>query len=258
MRKKLVCVILTIALMFASSFSVYWVTQKSVLYKEIIAELIFHKNTDLSSFSLKQFYSKNSSVYTERYMQKFYINDMQEFLSVAGNDESIIVRAKYLGRKTNSQLLDRAEFKFEVCEVLLNTSTRKISAGDKIQYHQVHVEDQYYTTTDFVHYKYSVGYEKGEEYLLVLNDFTSTYVVPNFEESYGFVSVNKLTGEYPYIELCPGPVRYDATYFGAESKYVTPEQFIKLFMEALPGYEKDQKNDGVREEQRCGGVEDSI
>ena len=32
--------------------------------------------------------------------------------------------------------------------------------------------------------------------------------------------------------MFPGPVEYDATYFGAETKYVTADEFIELFIKA--------------------------
>ena len=36
--------------------------------------------------------------------------------------------------------------------------------------------------------------------------------------------------------MFPGPIEYDATYFGAETKYVTADEFIQLFIDAVVEY----------------------
>ena len=36
--------------------------------------------------------------------------------------------------------------------------------------------------------------------------------------------------------MLPGPVEYDATYFGAETKYVTDDEFIDLFITCAQEY----------------------
>jgi hypothetical protein len=48
--------------------------------------------------------------------------------------------------------------------------------------------------------------------------------------------LNKLSGEYPSIKMFFGPVEYDATHFGAETKYVTADEFVQLFIDAVNAY----------------------
>ena len=63
--------------------------------------------------------------------------------------------------------------------------------------------------------------------------------VPYYYVQAGGICLNKLSGEYPSIKTFPGPIEYDATYFGAETKYVTADEFIELFMKAASQREFD-------------------
>ena len=67
---------------------------------------------------------------------------------------------------------------------------------------------------------YGIEFEVGKEYLVFF--VGSRY---GFGSQYVYAP---LDGEYPYIEVYPGATRYDATYFGAESKDVSKEEFIEL------------------------------
>ena len=71
---------------------------------------------------------------------------------------------------------------------------------------------------------YGAEYEKGQEYLII---YDTGY---RLKSLYYFAP---LDGEYPYIEVYPGATRYDATYFGAESKYVDKDEFLRLIKEAI-------------------------
>ena len=74
---------------------------------------------------------------------------------------------------------------------------------------------------------YDVRYEKGKEYLLLS---LPEYMRENLSIFSGgkFYYIAPLDEEYPYIEVYPGAIRYDATYFGAETKDVTKEEFVEL------------------------------
>ena len=96
----------------------------------------------------------------------------------------------------------------------------------------------YYSIHERQLYRYGLEYEKSRSYLL-------------FAEGKYFYSGNRskdvifapLDGEYPYIEIYmvsetngtkvveTSSSRYDATYFGAETKYVTKDEFVSLVRE---------------------------
>jgi hypothetical protein len=82
-------------------------------------------------------------------------------------------------------------------------------------------EDSYFCSPiTYMFNYYGIGFEVGKEYLVFFS--SSMY---GFGSQYVYAP---LDGEYPYIEVYPGATRYDATYFGAESKYVSKEKFIEL------------------------------
>jgi hypothetical protein len=74
---------------------------------------------------------------------------------------------------------------------------------------------------------YGAEYEEGKEYLII---YHSNRSYRKLGVPYHFAP---LDGEYPYIEVYPDGTRYDATYFGAESKYVDKEEFVRLIKEAI-------------------------
>lgn len=63
----------------------------------------------------------------------------------------------------------------------------------------------------------------GEEYLLAL-----VHTLNYNQEFVGIYVFAPLDGEYPYIEVYPGAIKYDATYFGSETKYVTKDEFCDM------------------------------
>jgi hypothetical protein len=78
-----------------------------------------------------------------------------------------------------------------------------------------------------------VNFEQGERYLLFLSKTNKGHSIKFLEET---LAICKLSGEYPSIIMLPGPAEYDATYFGAETKYVTADEFIQLFIDAVNAY----------------------
>ena len=161
-----------------------------------------------------------------------------------------LARCTFVKKVTNQSPSKRTELVFKVNEVALG----------KYPYEYIHLyfprnEQSYYTELEQMLNYFDVGYEEGEEYLLflVIDDSYNTYpqgmervvvgqrpsaagnTLLNVTElvypSYHFIT--KLSGEYPYIEFYPSLERYDATYFGANSKNVTASEFISLVYQAI-------------------------
>ena len=239
--KKVMCVLLVLSLMFVSSFSVYYLTEVSLIYSEVISNAVFGYDS-INDFNIKEFYSKEYKYdIDERLASSGYVTDVNVLLDYAILSSSgVIVKAKYLGRR---EVRGGGEFKFKVSEVLMNTGEYPIEKGEKIRYTAAS-DGRYYTFDEIVYHSYGMEYERGEEYILFLRQ-----CAPNLQYSdnpryvymggdldrkiYRFACVSKLSGEYPSITIFPGSVEYDATYFGAENKYVTADEFVEMLSAEL-------------------------
>ena len=229
--KRILCARIVLCLMFVSSFSVYYLTERSLIYPNVV-----YNGLELNYDTLKEFYSKErdrSSIDSDLDNARTEITDLYYFLS--NSNGCVILTGTYIGRSPTN---GGAEFKFQVNEVLLNSNDYPIKNGEKIQCF-TSSDRAYYTNMELVFHSYGTEYEKGEQYLLFIeqhapvNDQSdkpgySFLGGPIAHDFYRFVYSAKLSGEYPSIKMFPGPIEYDATYFGAETKYVTADEFIDL------------------------------
>ena len=87
----------------------------------------------------------------------------------------------------------------------------------------------FYSDIECILAYYDKGFERNKEYILFP---LSGYLSPDSKDfttaRIEFFAVGYLDEEYPYIAVYPGDTRYDATSFGADSKYVTKDEFIDL------------------------------
>ena len=167
-----------------------------------------------------------------------------------GEVRRCLAQCTFVKKVTNDDPSKRTELIFKVNEVALG----------EYPYEYIHLyftrnEQSYYTELEQMLNYCGAGYEKGEEYLLflVIDDSYNTHpqgaerivvgqtpsaagnTLLNVTElvypSYHFIT--KLSGKYPHMEFYPSMERYDATHFGADSKYVTTDEFVLLVRQAI-------------------------
>ena len=243
--KRALCVLLVLSLMFVSSFSTFYFFEVSLIYSEVISYVITGEK-DIEDVDLKKFYSKDYGADINKGLDsRGYTSDINDLMYYTCKSlDGVIVRAKYLGRR---EARGGGKFKFKVNDILLKNGKFHIEKGEKIRYF-ASSSLRYYTFDEIAYHSYGTGYEKGEEYLLFLDQYTPASIYsdkPTYyhmggwldrQNKYQFMCINKLSGEYPSIKMFPGPVEYDATYFGAKTKYVTADEFVELFMKAVNDY----------------------
>ena len=141
--------------------------------------------------------------------------------------DRVLLKATYLGETHGFE--DRTVFNFQIDNIYFHEYIFSPKPGDTIKIHEKANRLHYYTEKEFLLNYYGVAFEKGEEYLLFLDSNSRGRDISFVKNA---LAVCKLSGEYPSIKMFPGPVEYDATYFGAETKYVSADEFIELFMAA--------------------------
>ena len=242
--KATLCILLIIALMAGSSAATWWITERSVLYNEHTQSVKQNGMTFLGRYcTIEDYYNKLPDSFDPNSLNKS--TELELLLAFSKytmlyNDNNIVVRATYKGTKHNPELHMRAEFRFDNEEVLWGCPPGYSKIKD-LMYFKSGNSYAYYTAEEYMHNYYKTGYEKGEEYLLILqydNQIVRSHYSKGMylEQLDNVFCINKLSGEYPSIKMFPGPVEYDATYFGAETKYVTADEFVELFMKAVNEY----------------------
>lgn len=75
------------------------------------------------------------------------------------------------------------------------------------------------------------GFERNKEYIIFPWVYSfiekNTNILSKCEFKEGIFAIGYLDEEYPYIEFYPSLIRCDATYFGAETPYVSKEVFVQ-------------------------------
>ena len=253
--KRLVCILLVLCLMFGSAYSVYYVTERSALYADLkyLCQFPDYKDS-LSQFNIINYYKKLPQSFDPN---KINVASMDGYLRTArffiewayGGFQpqpscNAVVRAKYIGKTSNPEAKLRGEFKFKVTGVVIGDDFATIEIGDTVQLFSERYNLNRYSIAEYMLNYYDVKYEIGEEYLLFLIADSQVVNYKNDEVPYYYyyrptnrIYLNKLSGEYPSMKMFPGPVEYDATYFGAETKYVSADEFVDLFYKAASEYE---------------------
>ena len=228
--KRILCVLISIILIISSGCITFYITEFSPLYDDYVkykksGENIFKDR----GVTIADYYSKKPTNLDIASMAEKYgfVSNIEKLYVFMLTRKSDIAKCTYLGRKFKTPYITGMStiFEFEYNESVYGGSSFK--SGDSIVFHSPKVTLHYYSVEELLLYSSGDYYEKGEQYLL----FSNTR-----HTSSDLFIVCKLSGEYPSIKMFPGPIEYDATYFGAETKYVTADEFIQLFIDAVVEY----------------------
>ena len=212
--KKAICVLLVLCLMFASSFSVYYFTERSALYADLnyMYPYPMYDFKDIwNEFNIFRYYARLPSGFEpeeinsssiERYLDfaRYYM-ELSSFGYQPPRFPSAVVRAKYLGKSSNPEYELRGEFRFKITEVVVGDKTGTVEVGDRVQYFSKRYNFCRYSTEEYMFSYYDVGYEIGEEYLLFLLKPPGDTVnykndeVPYYYIQAGGICLNKLSGK---------------------------------------------------------------
>ena len=185
--------------------------------------------------SKPDWYEPYPTVYT---LDKYFEAHAKKLPNGSNEKELVVMRGEFVTKKHNRRL-DRYYFNVNWYDDKIKLSSNEAvlvykELGDKIYKYGTDsitlfesIRDEmyvsYWTEYHLLLNYYGIRYEEGKEYLLI----TTTYR-PQQSSPIKFYYYAPLDGEYPYIEVYPGPIRYDATYFGADTKYVSKDEFVEL------------------------------
>ena len=78
----------------------------------------------------------------------------------------------------------------------------------------------FYSEMTYLFAQNGVKFEFGKEYIVAYQSLWGNLFFSNYFYA-------PLDEEYPYIDVYPGATRYDATYFGKDTPYVSKDVFLK-------------------------------
>lgn len=236
--KKFLCIFISIILIISSGAATLYVMEFSRIFYEY---RVYKVNVGVNIFKERDvtfwnYYSKTPNdldpvKLIENTKITADIKGLYELIEKYSDDrisDSCVVKATYKGSKLRSEMLGDArvfysEIEFELDEKVLGDCSDKV--GDEISFFDDKAKLRCYSTIELLLHHYGEYYQKGEQYLIFKGEGSNLY-------SNKVMYTCKLSGEYPSIKMFPGPVEYDATYFGAGTKYVTADEFIELFIKA--------------------------
>ena len=236
--KKVFCILISIILILSSGGITFYITELSPLYNDYS----YYREQGVSIFddrgvTLANYYSKTPKDIDPVELAKSYSiesTDIQALYEIVYESKSEIrnwgiIKATYREKRRGIAYGSYyTSFKFECDEVLHGYCD--VNKGETIEFLSPKESLHYYSVDELMLHHYGEFYEKGEQYLIF-------YLAGSSPRN--LISVCKLSGEYPSIKMFPGPVEYDATYFGAETKYVTADEFIDLFFREANEYKPD-------------------
>jgi hypothetical protein len=227
--KKFLCVLISIILIISSAGVTFYITEISLIY----SDYRYYKDSGTNIFkdhgvTLANYYSKTPTdidpiELSERCGFSSDIQMLYKCVLRSQETNTAIMKVTYRGlnRKVEKRVGLVTETEFEVIETVYGRYSA--DTGDSVVIWLPKTALHYRTAVELLLYHYGLFYEKGETYLI--------YYCGTFGPD-GILAVCKLSGDYPSIKMIPGPVEYDATYFGAETKYVSADEFIELFIKA--------------------------
>lgn len=219
MKKACVC-ILSLFLVFlqiftiVSAISIYFLDLSVEFRKDFIGTLIYEH-------TILDFYSKSRS------------NQYYSELSESGYYQSDLILENALESK-----LYVVEFAYKYTDITNRSRRTQYIFNDLITHSKICISSSsqtgiFQSDSECWFKLYDKGFKHGEKYLLFIDENSGDrFSLQGFAVGY-------LETDYPYIEIYPGITRYDATYFGAETKYVTANEFVRLFIDAVVDYGGD-------------------
>ena len=235
--KRVFCVLLVLILVILSACVTFCFTEASSLYNRYLYDKYYYGVNIFKDYgvTVSDYYSKTPANFdpVKEADTGNIKNDIGRELSAArtvllGDNNYGIFKATYTSVKRDRYKFDgmtfvAALFCFDDCELVAGTAKEGYNIKDgKITVTTVGMDYNYYSLNELLHWYYGVGFVKGEQYLIISNS-SNHHIV-------------RLGGEYPCLIMFPGAVEYDATYFGAETKYVDEDEFIDLFLTAAKEY----------------------
>ena len=215
-----VCILLAVVIMLASSLATF------IFIKDSIYVYDYHSLEHLAPNEV------NMKLPWNYYSKKVPIHGttptFEEIISTKAN----ICAARVVYKETVRKKKPRATLIFDIKTLLYGNFEGETINLEMSRY-------SYYSEFELLLYRDGAEYKKGCEYLLLFEvDADGTARPLGSEQSDGINNkhhrnyIAQLSGDYPSIKMVPGPVEYDATYFGAETKYVSADEFIELFIKA--------------------------
>ena len=217
------CTLLVVLIVFFSVFA-YWFSQNSMYIQDYKRSLRHSTSKD----DLKPFYKP--SVYYSKEPEESDIKYAQ------AHTPDIYFRSYFAAHVTF--ILDyknqhtRGGYAFKINKMFVKNAkvyNRSITLRSN------HPNFSYYTDYEKLMFHYGIEYEEGKDYIILFSRrFNDSKPNEYNDESFDFCMLDNsvvfipLDEEYPYMEVYPGPNRYDATYFGASTKDVSKEEFVEL------------------------------
>ena len=225
-----VCVLLALIIVFTSALMTFCFIKDSIYYHELYYMDPLYTEGMNSYFLPWNFYRKVPKGLSYDGVEAVKLDDILQ-RAKTNNIARVTFTETVRGKRT------RAKFVFDINEMIVGNyhgETAELGFGT--------LAPSYYSIFEHMLYYHGVEYKKGQEYLLF---FETDGEGKTYPLGYNSVTQNlthyryyiaPLDGEYPYIEVFPGATQYDATYFGAKTKYVTADEFVELFMKAVNDY----------------------
>lgn len=153
---------------------------------------------------------------------KYFSKEMnQQYIFQGG------ISCRYLLKKSGFFIGELKGIEYSSDTTFRTSFTFGVDNGIRRCYSPNLVNYKFYSREELALYQAGVEYEIGKNYMVFYNiDKTANFFTG--DDTSSVLVFAPLDGEYPYIELYPDGTRYDATYFGAESKYVEKEEFVRL------------------------------
>ena len=229
--KITLCIILTFVLMFGAGASTYLVVERCAIYDDFV---YYKRNEGVNIFrdmgmTISEYYcdvpTDFDPIATAEKME--LSTDPDILIKAMGYDtqwkDRVVLSATFLGAKHGFEV--RTQFEFQIDKIYSYEGKFDPVEGDTITLKASAERLHYYTQTEFLLNYYGVNFEQGEQYLLFLSKTNRGHDISFLSNT---LAVCKLSGEYPSIIMLPGPAEYDATYFGASTKYVSNNEFLNL------------------------------